>query len=94
MTSRRPPDRLYRVEWDEGFGWPDCERRERTSRNFSTLESAARQLRAISALPTHHRLVGTYFGRVEWEELPIETIETELARIEEQESACDDDPDR
>jgi hypothetical protein len=81
MTAPAPPPATFwRVEWDQGFGWPECTRRERTSRNFTSLDAAVRQILTLLHQPDHHRLVGVWQGRAEWR--PISTDER-LALIEE-----------
>jgi hypothetical protein len=61
-------ERLYRVEWDHGLGWPtkrESFRRVRVSRDEETVK---RIVAEIEAVPSHHRLVGRWHGTIEWEE--------------------------
>lgn len=76
--STRLPERLYRVVFDQGYGYPVPYKRERTQRTYATAEQAARQVAIIAEWPQHHRLVGVYTTPCEWEsvdldELPIPT---------------------
>lgn len=65
-----PPDRMFRVEFMEGFGFPKCTRRERTKRNFETAEDCARFVATLRALPSHHEVLGVYETGTSWVEWP------------------------
>jgi hypothetical protein len=64
-----PPGRFWRVEWKQGFGWPYRTRQERTARNHSSAEAAARTVAAIRAWPLHHDLERVFVGDVTWTEI-------------------------
>lgn len=68
------PGTLYRVEYLEGFGWPERTRQERTKRTYDTADSAARMVDTIQALPSHHRLLHVYRGRVRWTEINADDL--------------------
>jgi len=75
------PPTLFRVEWYEGFGWPECERRERTHRTYESLEAAMRMVDTIRSLPDHHALIGVWRTDTEWQHLTLEdTDDDERAR--------------
>lgn len=84
-----PPATFWRVEWDEGYGWPDCTHRERTARNFTTVAAAVRQILTLRQWPDHHRLVSVWTGRAEWTRL---TDDERDALIEEVSSGWNDEP--
>ena len=92
MTAPRdpqpPPPSFFRVEWDEGFGWPECTRQERTSRNFTTIAAAVRHILTLRELPSHHRLVSFWIGHTDWTRL---TDDEREALIEEVSSGWDND---
>jgi hypothetical protein len=85
-----PPRAFFRIEWLEGFGWPECTRTEHTSRNYTRVEDAARQLAAIRRFPDHHTFIRAWIGRVEWEGLSEGALDEVLRAIEE---VHDDDDD-
>lgn len=60
---------MWRVVFEEGYGWPECERRERTTRKFDNARDAGRMVRTIRGLPSHHLLVGVFEARTEWLEV-------------------------
>jgi hypothetical protein len=90
--SKTPPEAFFRIEWDEGFGFPTVERRERTSRNFTTMQAAARQLASIQAWPDHHRFVAAWIGTTTWEPLSKEALEAALEALQESNDDDCDDP--
>jgi hypothetical protein len=68
------PLRLWRVVWEEGYGWPECTRRERTQRTFRSPQSARRQVATIARFPDHHQLIGVYTTRCYWERVDAEHL--------------------
>lgn len=63
------PTRLYRVSWQAAVGWPHPEQRQDTARNYTTPESAARQVASIRAMPSHLKLQGVHVSdEIEWSE--------------------------
>lgn len=64
------PTRMFRVEFMQGFGYPDCVHRSETKRNFEDAGDAARLVADIQAMPSHHVLLGVYETRVMWEGVP------------------------
>jgi hypothetical protein len=63
------PKTLWRVVFEEGFGWPECSYRLRTKRTYDKAEDAVEMVNTINALPSHHILVGVYRGEVDWTEI-------------------------
>lgn len=69
------PEQFVRVVWDAGYGWPYCERRRRTARNFTREKDAGRQLAAIERWPSHHVLVGVWRSSpVAWEPVDPDSL--------------------
>lgn len=69
------PNRLVRVVWDAGYGWPTCTHRRRTARNFASDKNAARQVVAIRAWPSHHVLVGVWeTTALAWRKVDVDTL--------------------
>lgn len=64
------PRELWRVVFDQGYGWPRCTKRRRTQRTYPTARAAARMVATIERLPSHHRLVAVYRTDTAWE--PVE----------------------
>lgn len=64
------PVRFVRVTWDWARGWPHPTRWERTARNFTSPETAGRQLSIIEGLPSHCRLISVAVSTdVTWREI-------------------------
>jgi hypothetical protein len=74
MRSVSLPKYLYRVVWEEGFGWPDCTHTMRTHRNFDSAQKAAEQVTVIRQWPHHHQLVGIFVTETGWESIQAETL--------------------
>lgn len=69
------PRRLWRVEWRQGYGWPDVTRHENTARNFTTPLNAARQVANILAWPSHHELIGVFVSDpIGWSDFPLDQL--------------------
>lgn len=80
----RLPERLWRVVFDQGFGYPVPYKRERTQRTYSSAEAAARQVAILAEWPRHHRLVGVYTTATAWEEVDPATLPVPSPPDEEQ----------
>lgn len=61
------PRRIWRVEFSEGFGYPEPYKRELSKRTYETAADAAQMVRSIAAHPTHHDLVGVWTTPCDWE---------------------------
>lgn len=72
MSDR--PKVLYRVEFMEGFGFPECDRQERTKRTYENARDATAMVAEIKRHPDHHRLLGVYKCSPHWEKV-TDTIE-------------------
>jgi len=68
------PRMLYRVEWLEGFGWPECTRKERTHRTYTNPDDARSMVATIRALPSHHELIGIWQTSTDWIEVPEQLV--------------------
>lgn len=68
------PKRLYRVTWQAALGWPHPERRHEVARNYTTAETAGKQIATIRAMPSHLSLTSVHVTEVEWSEIDPETL--------------------
>jgi hypothetical protein len=89
VTDRNPdlPRQFYRVVWAQGFGWPECERREQTARNFRSITGVGQQLAIIERLPSHHELIGVWQSTLDWQRLDPDSIPRPIV----EEDDADDD---
>lgn len=60
------PPRSWRVVFWEGFGWPECERRERSTRRFDNPGDVGRFLEALARWPDHHSVIGVWETACAW----------------------------
>ena len=60
------PPRTWRLVFWQGFGWPECERRERTTRRFDNPEDLGRFLLALEKFPDHHAVIGVWETDCAW----------------------------
>jgi hypothetical protein len=65
-----PPKVLHRVEWTQGYGFPEVYKWEQTHRTYDTAGDAQRQVAHLFAMPSHHRNVRAWFTQVTWAEVP------------------------
>lgn len=68
------PKTLYRVVWLEGFGWPECTRRELRQRNYGSARVAAEQVASIRLWPDHHVLVGVWLTNTAWSQFDADML--------------------
>lgn len=66
MGGVQLPPRTWRVVFEEGFGWPECTHRTRTTRRFDNARDVARFLATLARWPDHHRLVGVWESDCRW----------------------------
>lgn len=76
VPEDKPPSQFWRIVWEAGYGWPELQYRRRVARNFTSIEGCARQLEIVQRLPSHHILVATWWGRVAWEPLSTDELES------------------
>lgn len=69
------PTTLFRVYFWQGYGWPECTRRERTFRTYPTPERAAQMVETVRRWPSHHKLIGVWqASAIEWEQIDPATL--------------------
>ena len=73
--SQPMPKRLYRVTWMAAVGWPEPERRQETARNYTTAETAGKQIAVIRAMPSHLELKSVHVSNdIEWALIEPDTL--------------------
>lgn len=72
------PDRMWRVVFMEGSGWPHCDKRRLKQRTYKSPSDARRMIDTIWSLPSHHLLIGVWTARAQWQPVLVDELPERL----------------
>lgn len=69
------PTRLFRVVFDEGYGFPPPPyKRVRKQRTYADAQRAADMVASLARWPHHHRLVGVWTTKADWQPVDLDQL--------------------